>query len=204
MARRAIDDGGLSHEFAVVDQDRPHVDEDEEPDIGDLLEREDEGEHVVGDGLREAVEGVERMRRKGGRHDPLVMWLMQRPINGRMMQTAMDEVDEEVREEEKRRELREIIPRPRPLGGAVVELGVPAALGDEAGGGQERHDGHGGVGLCHLETDLVLEEFGVREGRVIEEEVVGGGGDDEVEGEAEEPASVVSIVLGLGVGTRTR
>jgi len=37
---------------------------------------------------------------------------------------------------------------------------------------------------------LVLEELGVREGVVVEDEVVGGRGDDEVEEDAEEPGGV--------------
>ncbi|KFZ07438.1 hypothetical protein V501_06455 [Pseudogymnoascus sp. VKM F-4519 (FW-2642)] len=182
MTRRSIDHRGLRDELPVVDQNRPHVDEDEQAHIRDLLEREDEGEHMVRNRLREPVEWVKRMRRERRGHNPLMMGFMQRLIDRRVMQSAMNKVDEEIRKEEESRELEEIVPRPRSLGRGVVELGVAAALGDEAGGGQQGHDGHGGVGLGHFEADLVFEEFGVREGRVVEEEVVGGCGNDEVEG----------------------
>ncbi|KFY74152.1 hypothetical protein V499_05802 [Pseudogymnoascus sp. VKM F-103] len=182
MTRRSINHRRLRHELPVVDEDRPHIDEDEQAHIRDLLKREDEREHMVRNRLREPIEWVERMRREWRGHNPLMMGFMQRLIDGRVMQSAMNEINKKIRKEEKRRELEEIVPRPRSLGRGVVELGVAAAFGDEAGGGQEGHDGHGGVGLGHLEADLVFEEFGVREGRVVEEEVVGCCGDDEVEG----------------------
>ena len=35
-----------------MDHDRPELDEDEEKQVGELLEGEDEGEEVVWDGLR--------------------------------------------------------------------------------------------------------------------------------------------------------
>jgi len=190
VAGGAVDGGRLRDELAVVDQDGPDVDEDEQRDVGDLLQREEEGEHVVGDGLREAVERVEGVRGERRRHDPLVVRLVQGLVDGRVVQAAVDQVDEEVGEEEEERELQDVVPEPRPVGGRVVELGVAAALGDEADGGQQGHQGHGAVGLDHLELDLVLEELGVREGVVVEDEVVGGRGDDEVEEDAEEPGGV--------------
>ena len=75
------------------------------------------------------------MRGKRRGHDPLMMWLMQRLVDSWVMKSAMDEVDEEIREDEERGELREVVPRPWTLLGGVVELRVAAAFGDEAGGG---------------------------------------------------------------------
>jgi hypothetical protein len=61
------------------------------------LEREDEGEDVVGDRLRPAVDGVEGDGGVGCRHDPFVVWLVKRFVDGWVVQAAVDEVDEAVR-----------------------------------------------------------------------------------------------------------
>ena len=49
MARRTINNGGISDIFAVVDEHGPDLDEQEEGEVCEFLEREDEGEDVVGD-----------------------------------------------------------------------------------------------------------------------------------------------------------
>lgn len=77
MACRAVDDWRVGHVFAVVDQDGPDVDEDEEEYVGELLQREDEGKEMIWDRLGEAVKRVERVRGKGRWHDPLVVRLVQ-------------------------------------------------------------------------------------------------------------------------------
>lgn len=81
MTSRSIDDWRVHDEFSVVDKDGPHVDEDEQPNISNLLKREDEWEDVVWDRLGESIKRVESVGRKRSRHDPLMMWLMQRLVN---------------------------------------------------------------------------------------------------------------------------
>lgn len=195
MASGSVDDWRVHHEFTVVDEDRPHVDEDKQANISDLLKREDERKYVVRNGLREAVEWVESMRRKWSRHNPLMMRLMQRLIDLWVVQAAVNEVDEEVGKEEKEWELEPLVPCSWALGGGVVEFGVTLKFGGKANSGQQGHEWHSGVGLDHLKLDLVLQEFWVCEGCVVEDEVVGGGGDDEVEEEAEEPRQLLEAVL---------
>lgn len=77
MAGGAVDDGAVGHVLAVVDEDGPDVDEDEQGDVGELLEREEEGEDVVGERLGEAVDRVEGVGGEGAGHDPLVVWFVQ-------------------------------------------------------------------------------------------------------------------------------
>ena len=48
VARGAVDDGVVGEVLAVMDEDGPEVDEDEESDVGELLQGEQEGEDVVG------------------------------------------------------------------------------------------------------------------------------------------------------------
>lgn len=49
MARSAIDDRRLGDELAIVDEDGPHVDEDEEHDVGEFLEGKYEWKDVIWD-----------------------------------------------------------------------------------------------------------------------------------------------------------
>lgn len=55
MACRAIDDVGIRYIFAVMDEDSPDIDEDEEGDVGEFLEGKQERKEVVWNALGEAV-----------------------------------------------------------------------------------------------------------------------------------------------------
>lgn len=189
VARRAVDDGRVGHVLAVVDQDGPEVDEHEQPDVGELLQGKQEREDVVRQRLRPAVDGVEGVRGVGRRHDPAVMGLVQRLVDGRVVQTAVDPVDAEVGEDEEQGELQPVVARERLLAEAVVALGVAAHLGEEEGQRQDRHDGHGDHGLPDLEADLVLEVLGVVEGALVKDEEVGQAGEQEVDEQSKDPAS---------------
>lgn len=199
MARSSVNNRAVHDEFAVVNEDRPHVDEDEQTNISHLLKWEDEWEDVVWDTLRKSIKRVESVGRKWCRHNPLMMWLMQRLIDKWVVQTAVNEVDEEVGEEEEERKLEPLVPSSWTLGGGVVELRITLKFRCEADCGEERHQWHGGVGLNHLQLDLVLQELWMCEGCVVEDEVVGGGGDDEVEEETEEPGQWSDCVLCNGM-----
>lgn len=48
MARGTVDDWAVGYVFAVMDEYCPDVDEDEEANVDEFLEREEEGEDVVG------------------------------------------------------------------------------------------------------------------------------------------------------------
>lgn len=56
---------------------RPDVDEGEQRNVCELVEREQEREDVVGDTLREAIERVESMAGEWRGDNPLVMRLVQ-------------------------------------------------------------------------------------------------------------------------------
>lgn len=192
MARRAIHDRILGDVLAVVDDDRPHLHEREQQHVRGLLQGEDEGEDVVRQALREAVERVERDGRERGRHDPPVVRLVVAAVDGRVVQRAVDPVDARVGEGEEERELRGVVPAPRPVGAGVVELAVAAHLEREDGRREDGDDGDGAHGLGDLLADLVLQEFGVREGGLVEDEEVGEGGAEEVDDGAEQPVTVFS------------
>ena len=104
-----LDVQGKGRGIARTDHDGPDVDEDEEADVGELLEGKEEWEDVVGDALREAVYWVESVAGEGGRHDPLMMWLVEGPVDPGVMEAAVDPVDEEVGKDEKEGKLEEVV-----------------------------------------------------------------------------------------------
>lgn len=129
VAGGAVQHGVVRHVLAVVDEDGPEVHKDEQGDVGQLLQREHEGEDVVGEALREAVERVEGVAREGSGHDPLVVRLVEVLVDAREMQPAVDPVDAEVGEEDEEWELRPVIPLPWAIFCQVVEFAVTPDFG---------------------------------------------------------------------------
>lgn len=105
MAGCPIDDGIVGHKFAVVDEDGPDINIHEQRNIGELVQWQDKGEDVVGDALSPAVDRVESVRGIGRRHHPLMVRFMQVLVDARVVERAVDPVDEEIGEDEEKREL---------------------------------------------------------------------------------------------------
>lgn len=108
--------------LAVVDEDGPNLDEDEEAEVSELLEREDEREEVVGHALEETIDRVEGDGGVGGRHDPLVVRLVQGLVHGAVVQTTVDEVHQAIGEDYEEGELDDVVPHAGPVVHAVVQL----------------------------------------------------------------------------------
>ena len=171
----------------LTDHDRPDVDEHEKDDVCELLQGEDKGECVVWNSLGKAIHRMESVARVGGRHYPLVMCLVERLVDLWVVQSSMYPVDEEVRERDEERELQEIVQLERRFRRIVVEVRISPDFCKEDRGREDGHAGEGDHGLPDLLSDLVLEVFGVREGRAVEDEQVGQGCEHEVNNEAKEP-----------------
>lgn len=196
VASGAVDDGRVGHVFTIVDHDGPDLDEGEERDVGELLQREDEGEEVVGDGLGEAIERVEGVRGERCGHDPLVVRLVQALVEELAVKSAVDPVDTEVGESQEDGEL-EPVPGVAEdaedrvgdfgVGGGVVDEAEAAHFGNEEGHCEQGHDGNGLEGLLDLKAHLVLEVFGVFESSLVEDEDVAEGGKSAVNEGAKEP-----------------
>lgn len=120
VAGSAVDDRIVSVVFAVVDQDGPDIDEDEENDVGEFLQREYEGESMVGETLRVTVEGMEGVRGIWSRHNPLVVRLVQVPVDERVVQASVDPVDAEIGEGDEEGELNQVPPPER----CIIQLVV--------------------------------------------------------------------------------
>lgn len=77
---RAVDDVAQQPRhavIAVVDGDGPDVDEDVEAQVGDFVQGEQEGVHVVGQALHEAIHGVEGVAGEGCGDLPQVVGLVE-------------------------------------------------------------------------------------------------------------------------------
>lgn len=196
VASGAVDDGRVGDVLAVVDHDGPDLDESEEGDVGELLQGEDEGEEVVGDGLGEAVERVESVGGEGRGHDPLVVRLVQALVEELAVQGAVDPVDAEVGEGQEDGKLDPVPGAAEEgeervgelgVGGGVIDEAETADFGDEEGNGEDGHDGDCFEGLLDFETHLVLEVFGMLEGGLVKDENVAEGCERGVDESTEEP-----------------
>jgi len=127
----------------------------------------------------------------GRRHDPLVMRLVKVLVDEWVVQIAMNPVDAEVGEDEEDGELGEVVPKSRAFIGRIVELAVSADFEAHQRGCAERHERHGLVGLNDLEPDLVLDELGVVQGTLVEDEDVRERSKEEVDEESENPDNEV-------------
>jgi len=141
MASSAIDDGRIRNIFTVMNHDGPNVDEHKEEDVGKLLQREEEGKHMIRNGLREPVQRMERMRRIWCWHNPFMVRLVDVFVDNWMVLHSVNPINEEVGKEEEERELQDIVPQSRTLLGGVVHLAVSSNLCQEDGSCTQRHDG---------------------------------------------------------------
>ena len=121
----------------------PDLHEEEEGEVCELLKWEDEGEDVVGHGLQPPVDGVECNRGVGCWHDPFVVRFVQGFVDGRVMETSVDEVDAAVGEDEEQRELEVVVVGVGFVGEGVVKFGVAANFREEEGNGEDGDEGHG-------------------------------------------------------------
>jgi hypothetical protein len=188
VARSTIDESGVVRILAIVDQDSPDVDKDEKGDGCDFGHGKQEGKYVVGQSLSIAVEWVESVRRKGSRHDPLVVRLMYILVHTWMVQAPVNPVNAEVCKDEEEGVLCPGVPICRTFVCCIVQLRVAAHFSQEPGHGQNCHYWEGDVGLLHLELDLVLEVSRVVECRLVKNEKVGESGEKEVHNYTKEPA----------------
>ena len=108
----------------LTNEDSPEVDEGEKGNICELLEREDERKEVVWYTLREAIHRVEGVAGVRCRHNPLVMRLVQGPVNSGMMQTPVDPVDAQIGEDNEQWKLKEIVKSKWSIGRSIVEFSI--------------------------------------------------------------------------------
>ncbi len=104
----------------LTDKNGPEVNEDEKGNIGNLVERKQIRIHVIRYALRESVQWMKRVARKGRRHDPLMMALMKGFVDSRVVQAPVDQIDEAVGEQDEEGELQVIVQGKRGVGAAVV------------------------------------------------------------------------------------
>ena len=69
----------------LTDHHSPYVDEDEERNVGEFLQRKDEWKDVVWYTLRESVHWMESMAGERRGHNPLVVWLVNFLVDHGMM-----------------------------------------------------------------------------------------------------------------------
>lgn len=120
----------------LTDEHGPDIDKNEQRNVCQLLQREDKWEDMIWHTLRPAVNCMESMARIRTWHNPFVVSLVQLFVDKRVVQSAVDPVDEEICEEEEKRELQIVVQRKWRLSGCIVKLCVPLNLGQHEWNGE--------------------------------------------------------------------
>jgi hypothetical protein len=115
----------------------------------------------------ESVTGVRRW------HNPLVVRLVEMLVNQGVVQITVNPINAKVGKNQEQWKLRKVVPKTGALFGGVVEFAVAANLEHHERCGTKSHERHRLVGLDDLQPDLILDEFRVIQGPLIEDEVVG-------------------------------
>ena len=166
--------------LARTDHDGPDGDKSEQSQVGDLLQREQNGEYMVGDTLRPSVNGVERIAGVRRGNDPFVMGLVKPLVDERIVQRTMNPVDAKVRKRDKQRILDPIVEGERSFAGEIVEFRPSLSFGHKKRRCQSRHDRHGMQRLFDLQRNLIAQELGMLHGTVVIDEIIGNGSTEEV------------------------
>jgi hypothetical protein len=144
-----------------------------------------------------------RGERRG--HDPLVVRLVQLLVEHRVVQSAVDPVDEKVGEADENGELEKQVPATEVPRGAlrqdVVNVGVATDLTQEPRDGKSRHDGHGFESLADLEAHLVLEELRVVYCCLVEDEDVRETSADKIVDQTKDPVKWLVYMKSLQAGS---
>jgi len=136
------------------------------------VKRKDKGKDVVWNALRITIKRMECMARIGSWHNPLVMWLVEVLVDEWVMKAPVDQVDEAICECNKERELEEVVPHWN-ICCADIQQRVTPDFSKEERDGADGHDRESGICLGDFLSDLVLEELGVIERSLVEDEDVG-------------------------------
>lgn len=125
--------------MALTNEDCPEVDEGEESNICEFLEREDERKDVVWYTLGEAVHRVEGVAGIGRGHDPFVMRFVQNPVNLGIMQAPVNPVDTQIGEGNEQWELEEVVDSKWSVRRSVVEFPIATNFKQEEWRGENCH-----------------------------------------------------------------
>lgn len=170
MASCTVDDWRVCNVFSIVNHDGPYVDEDEQDHVCKLLQWEDEWKYVIRKRLRVTVHRMKGMRRVWSWHDPLMMRFVDMLVESRMVFGPVDPVDKEIGKGNEKWELEVIVPQARTVLGGVIHLAVSPDFGKEKWYGEDGHDGQRPQCLLNLQTDLILQVFGMVERGLVEDE----------------------------------
>ena len=131
VASGTVHNGAIGNVLAIMNEDSPQIDETEQENISQFLERKDERENMVWYTLRPSIKRVESVRSIRARHDPLMMRLVQSAVNARVVQASVNPVDEEIGETDEEWELQNTVIWEWFFGDGIVEFSVSADFQDE-------------------------------------------------------------------------
>ena len=103
------EDQARRKELRLTDKHSPEINEYKQGHIGKLLQRKQEWIQMIRHALRETIHWMEGMTREWRWHNPLMVRLMQCLVNQRMVQSTMDPINTQIRENNEQRKLQDVI-----------------------------------------------------------------------------------------------
>ena len=104
----------------LTNQHGPEIDKYEESHIGELLERQNEGENVIRQALGESIQRMKSVARKRSRHDPFMMRFVQLFVDEGMVQAPVDPIDAQIGKAYEERKLNIVVERERSIRRRIV------------------------------------------------------------------------------------
>ena len=142
MTSSTVHNGVIREVLAVVDHYRPEINKSEQKQVQHLVEWEKHRVDVVRKRLSPSVHWVESMRGKWSTHDPLVVRFVETLVDGRVVETSMDEIDTTIGEQNEGDDLHENgFPASGQLVNVHIKLGEPVDLHHEKWKRESHHHG---------------------------------------------------------------
>mmetsp|Transcript_32633 Transcript_32633/g.84268 ORF Transcript_32633/g.84268 Transcript_32633/m.84268 type:complete len:236 (-) Transcript_32633:14-721(-) len=179
MVGSRIDDTPRHPVSAVVDGDSPSIHKDEHEHVEIFVHGEEVDVKVIRKALGETVNRMKGMRRKGTRHFPQVMGLVE-VVERRMMKKSVHPVHAHISKKKEGYGRQE---NPTPTMKLIVQLAVSEHFPNEQGRGSTRHDQQGRRRQLDFPSYLIWKKFGVVGVRLIPNKNVVQRGKEKVEEE---------------------
>ena len=174
VVRRTVDDlleRRVADHVRVVDENRPQVDKDKQPNADHAVKREDEGEDVVWKRLGVSVKRVEGVRGERRWDKPLVVGLVNVLVQPRMVLESVDPVNGGIGKHEEEWYRKNGVPE-TVVRDVAVQLAVSSHFEHEPGHGHQVEGEESTERAFDLKSDLVLEETRMLHHLLVEDKVV--------------------------------
>jgi len=173
MMSAGVDDFGSKHIVAIVNHDRPDVNEHEDGNIEPLLHGNNVYKQMVRNRLSITIKRMESMGSERGRDDPLVVGLVETLVKDRVMEPTVDPIDTKIGEHKEGSNTEEHIGDTSIGLGITIKLGITLNFTPEPWDSEQNEARNSLDSTIDFQTNLVLQELWMLHNFMIEQNEVG-------------------------------